>query len=115
MGLFDSIMKLAQTVSDTVSEVTSDSFAARQDLVQDAAQRNLPQDAETRRLEAQVQADARPFDEKLREALAAVGGSVVTPDISPDLLVARIGSQIYPRGGKYRLPQDFTYAVVFLN
>ena len=112
MGLFDSIMKLAQTVSDTVSEVTSDGFSARQELVQDAAQRNLPQDAETQRLEAQAQADARPFDEKLQEVVMALGGSAVVPDISPDLLEARIGRQLYPRGGKYRLPQDFTYAVV---
>ena len=106
MGLFDSIAKLAKSVSDIVSDTTGPSTP---DVQQNAQQYQ----EETRRLERQATQDSRPFDVKLHDVTSAIPGCQVDFNISPDFLEAQAGRQIYKRGGNRCLPQDFNYVLSY--
>lgn len=102
MGLFDSIVKLAKSVTDSVADATSEVTSNTQSYQE-----------ETRRLDIQAEADGRPFDEKFKEIVASMPGCSVEYEVSPDFLELQAGRQIYARGGN-RCPADnFTYVLSY--
>ncbi len=107
MGLFDSIAKLAKSVTDIVSDTT------QQPVQQPAPGMQQSYQEETRRLERQATQDARPFDVKLHDVTSALPGCQVDLNIAPDYLEAQAGRQIYARGGNRCLPQDFNYILTY--
>lgn len=102
MGLFDSIKKFAQSVTDSVAEVTADTSEKEDTDFKDV-----------KHLDEQAAADARPFDVKFREVVAAYQGCQVDQNIPPDFLEAQAGRQIYQRGGNRCLPDPFTYVITY--
>ena len=102
MGLFDSIKKLAQAVTESVGEVTSESADKGEGYYE-----------EIKRLDEQAASDARPFDVKFREVVASYPGCQIDQNIPPDFLEAQAGRQIYKRGGNRCLPDPFTYVITF--
>ena len=106
MGLFDSIAKIAKSVSDIVADTTTTQQ-------QTPAANTETYRQETQRLERQATQDSRPFDVKLHDVTSAIPGCQVDFNISPDFLEAQAGRQIYARGGNRCLPQNFDYMLSY--